>query len=52
MVILDSLWASYPRLVLYGVEDFVDGEPQWSEVLLHLKARGGFGKRTGNVFLL
>ena len=36
-VVLDWLRALYPRLVLDGVENFVDGEPQQSEVLFHLE---------------
>ena len=32
---LHWLWTSYSRLVLDGIEDVVDGEPQRGEVLLH-----------------
>ena len=39
-VVLDWLLALYPQLVLNGVEDFVDWEPQWSEVLFHLESFG------------
>ena len=31
---LDRLWASYPQLVLDGIEDVVDEESQRGEVLL------------------
>ena len=37
MVVLDRLRALYPPLVLDGIEDFVDGKSQWSEVLFHLE---------------
>ena len=36
-VVLDWLQTLYPRLVFNGVEDFVDGESQRSEVLFHLE---------------
>ena len=36
-VVLDRLRVLYPRLVLNGIADFVDGEPQLSEVLFHLE---------------
>ena len=36
-VVLDWLQALYPQLVQDDVEDFVDGEPQRSEVLFHIK---------------
>jgi len=32
-VVLDRLRAPYPWLVLDGIEDFIDGEPQWGGVL-------------------
>jgi len=34
---LDQLQALYPWLVLDGIEDFVNGEAHWSEVLFHLE---------------
>ena len=37
-VVLNRLRALYSQLVLNGVIDFVDREPQWSEVLFILKA--------------
>jgi len=36
-VVLDRLRALYPRLILDGIEDFVNREPQRSEVLFHLE---------------
>ena len=36
-VVSDQLWALNPWLVLDGVEDFVNEEPQRSEVLFHLE---------------
>ena len=36
-VVLDRLRMPYPRLVLDGIENFVDEEPQRSEVLFHLE---------------
>ena len=36
-VVLDWLWALNPRLVLDGVEDFIDGEHRRNEVLFHLE---------------
>jgi len=30
----------HSRLVFYGIKDFVDGEPQWSEMLFHLEGLG------------
>ena len=36
-IVLDWLRALYPRLILDDVEDFVDVEPQQSEVLFHLE---------------
>ena len=37
-VVLDRLRALYPRLILNGIENFIDGEPQQSEVLFHLES--------------
>ena len=36
-VVLDRLQALYPQLVLDGVKDFIDGEPQRSVVFFHLE---------------
>ena len=30
--------AFYPQLIFDGIEDFIDGEPQQSEVLFHLES--------------
>ena len=32
--------ASYTQLVLDGIEDFVNGEPQWGELLFHFEGSG------------
>ena len=37
------------RLVLNGVEDFIDGEPEWSKLLYHLYAQSGLGERIWSV---
>ena len=34
-VMLDQLQTSYPWFILNGIEDVIDGQPQWGEVLLH-----------------
>ena len=39
-VILDQSRASHPLLVFNGIKDFVDREPQRSEVLFHLESLG------------
>ena len=36
-VVLDWPQASHPLLVLDGIEDFINGEPQQSVVLFHLE---------------
>ena len=36
-VVLDKLRALYPWLIHDGIEDFIDGESQPSEVLFHLE---------------
>ena len=38
-VILDRLRAPYSWLVLDGIEDFIDGEPKWGEVLFRPEGR-------------
>jgi len=35
-VVLDGSRMPDPELILDGVEDFVDGEPEWSELLYRL----------------
>ena len=39
-VVLDWPRVPHPRLIFDGIEDFVDGEPQWTEVLFHLEGLG------------
>ena len=39
-IVLDRSWMLDPRLVLDGVEDLVDGEPERGEVLCQLKGLG------------
>ena len=39
-VVLDRHRAPYPRLVLDGIEDLIDGKPQRGEVLFHLEDSG------------
>jgi len=39
-------------LVIDGVEELVDGEPEWSEVLYQLEGSSGFDERTGSACLL
>ena len=36
-IVPDWFWAPYPRLVLDGVEELVDGEPQQSELMFYLE---------------
>ena len=39
-VVLDWPRVLYPRLIFDGIEDFIDREPQRSEVLFHLEGLG------------
>jgi len=41
-----------PQLVLDGVEDLVDGEPERGEVLCRLEIWSGLGERIGSACLL
>jgi len=36
-VVLNWFGMLYSQLVLDGINNFVDGEPQWSEVFFHLE---------------
>ena len=36
-VVLDRLRASYPQLVLDGIENLIDLKPQWGEVLFRFE---------------
>ena len=40
-IVSDGSWASNPRLILDGVEDLVDGEPQRSGILFRLEGSEG-----------
>ena len=39
-VTLDRAQASHPRLVFDGIKNFVEGEPQRSELMFHLEGLG------------
>jgi len=51
-IVLDKSRTPDPELVLDGVEDFVDGEPEWSDCSVGLWDQSRLDERIESAYLL